>query len=41
MFDVPGLDCKKEKKRETHYIGNVSKQSRFANFVIVDFIAWP
>lgn len=40
MFDVPGLDCKEE-KRETLYIGNVSKHSRFANFVIVNFIAWP
>lgn len=40
MFDVPGLDCIL-KKRETHYIGNVSKQSRFANFVIVNFIARP
>lgn len=42
MFDVPGLDCilkKKKRERETHYIANVSKQSRFANFVIVNFIA--
>lgn len=43
MFDVAGLDCilKKRKKKETHYIENVSKQSRFANFVIVNFIARP
>lgn len=36
----PGLIAKR-KKRETLYIGNVSKHSRFANFVIVNFIAWP
>lgn len=40
MFDVAGLDCIL-KKRETHYIENVSQQSRFANFVIVNFIARP
>lgn len=45
MFDVAGLDCilkkKKKEKKKPHYIENVSKQSRFANFVIVNFIARP
>lgn len=45
MFDVLWLDCilkeeEKKKGSETLSIGNVSKQSRFANFVIVNFKSW-